>query len=191
MVQWSNSSYQRTYLSQPIFFISFATHIFLISQGKRYSPIATHLYPPPGRNEYPSRLPDGTPVPQFWENAAYLRFSFFVILKPLRSTDHCRTLGCKMGCAILVLGEMEVTRMNLYRSGQGIPSALGLVRTPSGVGTIFKWGGGQGHRQDFLLGMESKNYLPSNPGPSSDLGHFILIICQTKENFVTFMKKCK
>ena len=50
-------------------------------------------------------------------------------------------------------------------------------------------GGGRGTVMIFLLGMKSKNYLPSNSGPSSDLGHFILIICQTKENFVTFMKK--
>ena len=34
----------------------------------------------------------------------------------------------------MVLGEMDVARVNLYRSGQGAPSALGLVRTPPANG---------------------------------------------------------
>ena len=58
-------------------------------------------------------------------------------------------MGCRMGCVILVLGEMDVARVNLYRSDHGTSSALGLIRTPSDVGTLFK-GGGQGHRHDFF-----------------------------------------
>ena len=52
----------------------------------------------------------------------------------------------------------------------------------------FQVGGAGALSHFFLLGMESKNNLPSNLGSSSDFGHFILVTCQTKDFFVTFMK---
>ena len=36
-------------------------------------------------------------------------------------SSHCRAVGCRMGGGAVILGEMDVARVNPYRSGQSEP----------------------------------------------------------------------
>ena len=73
----------------------------------------------------------------------------FVGFKSSRPTDHCRAMGCRMGCVILVLGGKAFARVNPYRYDQGTPSALSLVRTPRGQLRSPNCEGGRRPRASF------------------------------------------